>query len=209
MARHTPDAGQEPVVITVADALDEETARQVGERVLGLVPRQRVVIDLTAITGFDSDGASRLFELQERIGSDRVAVVGLRQAAARMLGVDATGGAALAHVTATIGGTWRMQASREVAVLSPLDSSPENPTDSLAAALSSALATDAAIVVVELGWVRRLTTGTADVLVRASATATASGQELVLKVTPDVAWQLRMCSLGATTHVAEEPADTL
>jgi len=187
-------------VIAVVDALDARTAEQIAADVRAL-PRQRVVIDLTAIPAFDSNGAGRLFELQEELGSKRVAIVGMRQAATRMLGDSA--GEPPRPETALIG-AWRVQRSHDVAIVAP--ASPAALVDStLGAALRAALRYDTAIVVLDLDFLTVHEPSLVDAIETASVSAADSGQELVVKARPVAARILRMASLGATTYVAEEP----
>src|SRR4051795_11275982 len=85
-AKHarTPDA----VIMSVTQPLTRQTARELARAVERVDRNAPVVIDLTAIPGFDSDGAEALLALQASRGADRVSIVGLRQATARLVGPD-------------------------------------------------------------------------------------------------------------------------
>src|SRR5882757_8796257 len=83
------DPGREPlpaVVLAVTEPLTGATADRLSGEVERLDRRTAVVIDLTAIPSFDSEGTAGLAGLQDRRGSDHVTIVGLRQAAARLTG---------------------------------------------------------------------------------------------------------------------------
>src|SRR4051812_35765200 len=76
----------DPVVLAVTSSLTGKLAGSLAMQVERLSADNAVVIDLTAIPGFDSDGASTLAALQERHGDAQVSIVGFRQAAARLTG---------------------------------------------------------------------------------------------------------------------------
>src|SRR3954452_15631137 len=78
----------EPMVLAVTSPLTRETAAELVHQVRGATDRSRVIIDLTGIAAFDSDGAEAIAGLQEQIGPGRLTVVGFRQAAERLLGSD-------------------------------------------------------------------------------------------------------------------------
>src|SRR3954454_7665330 len=75
-----------PVVLAVTEALTGAAAERLSGEVERLDPRTPVVIDVTGIPSFASDGAGSLVGLQDRRGIEQVTIVGLRQAAARLTG---------------------------------------------------------------------------------------------------------------------------
>src|SRR4051812_44471559 len=77
-----------PVVLAVTEPLTAATADVVAGQVGRLAPETPVVIDLTGIPSFDSDGAATISGLQDREGGRPVTIVGLRQAAARLTGAS-------------------------------------------------------------------------------------------------------------------------
>src|SRR5881397_75942 len=79
-----------PVVLALTEPLTGATAARLSGQVARLDPQIPVVIDLTGIPSFDSEGTESLAGLQERHGVDHVTIVGLRQAAARLTGAAAT-----------------------------------------------------------------------------------------------------------------------
>src|SRR4051794_10633488 len=85
-AKHarTPDA----VIMSVTQPLTRRTARELVRAVERVDRAAPIVIDLTAIPGFDTDGAEALLALQASHGADRVSIVGLRQATARLVGPE-------------------------------------------------------------------------------------------------------------------------
>src|SRR5689334_13424088 len=86
--RATPAAHRaaDPVVLSVTDALTRQTATELARRLERLEPSAPVVIDLTAIPAFDSDGAAELMHLQESHRDRRLSIVGFRQATDRLVG---------------------------------------------------------------------------------------------------------------------------
>src|SRR5207302_1366648 len=75
--RPAPD----PIVLPVDHVLTRVAAADLTGLVDRLPTDARVVIDLTGIAGFDTDGATDLLNLQDRVGHDRLTIVGFRQAA--------------------------------------------------------------------------------------------------------------------------------
>jgi anti-anti-sigma regulatory factor len=210
-----PRAAAEPVVLPIDRVLTRTVAADLTgqiDRLAGDVP---VVIDLTGIAGFDSDGATELLDLQERVGRDRLTIVGFRQAAARLVGSDTVDVPTLATVAPVASAEpvasvaadrgWVVRRLRNLAVVQPSDGDLLS-TDDLEPVLTTAIAEDVAIVVVDL----RNTTGLSPLglqaLTFASSSAAVRGQELlVVNVDSGAAEALRRSGLSATTYVAPEP----
>src|SRR5947209_2143731 len=133
-------APMSPVVLSVTEPLTADTADRLGGQVDRLDPQTPVVIDLTGIPSFDSEGAEALVGLQERHGREHVTIVGLRQAAARLTGV-----APPPAVTST-GGGWTVRRLHNLAVVQTDDPAASS-TDTLEAPLTEAVEEDVAIVV--------------------------------------------------------------
>jgi anti-anti-sigma regulatory factor len=201
--RHTaPIAVADPVVLPVTRALNRETALDVVEQVdrLGGVP---VVIDLTGIPSFDSDGAEMLLGLQESQGLSRVSIVGFRQASARLMGTGAPAATTTAAVSIDAG--WVIRRLRNLVVVQATDGEILS-TDDLESTLVSALGQDAAIVVVDLRNTLELTVAGLQAIAFASSSAALRGQELlIVNVTAEGAEMLRGAGLSATTYVSPEP----
>jgi anti-anti-sigma regulatory factor len=183
----------EPVVLAVTEPLTGAAAERLSGEVERLDPRTPVVIDLTGIPSFDSEGAASLVGLQDRRGGDQVTIVGLRQAAARL-----TGAAPATTQTATEAG-WTIRRLRNLAVVQAL---PGATADALETSLADAVEQDVAIVVCDLRGVE-LTDPGAAALAFASGAAAVRGQELlVVNVSADDVGRLRGLGLSATTYVA-------
>jgi anti-anti-sigma regulatory factor len=202
--RTAPD----PVVVL---PVDHVLSRVVADDLTGQVERlpadTRVVIDLTAIAGFDTDGATVLLDLQDRIGADRLTIVGFRQAAARLVGSDTVESVAAAAAAPTPPEEhgWVIRRLRNLAVVQPADGDVLS-TDDLEPVLTRALAEEVAIVVVDLRHTTELTPAGLHALTFASSTAAVRGQEmLVVNVDTVAADALRRAGLSATTYVAPEP----
>jgi anti-anti-sigma regulatory factor len=193
---------REPQILTVTEPVTRDTATELVARVDRLAVSTPVVIDLTAIPDFDTDGAAALVGLQESYGPERVTIVGLRQATARLIGIDDQM-AAHAPEQRTASG-WVVREMRAIAVVQTMDDLQRN-TDDLEPVLDQALATGAAIVVVDL---RRATVTRPglEAIAFASSTAALRGQELlVVNVDAAMGERLRHAGLSATTYVAPEP----
>ena len=78
----------EPVVLPVDHVLTKVVASDLIGQVDRLPTDAHVVIDLTGIAGFDTDGATDLLDLQDRVGVDRMTIIGFRQAAAKRSEID-------------------------------------------------------------------------------------------------------------------------
>jgi anti-anti-sigma regulatory factor len=201
--RTAPDPA---VVLPVDHVLSRVVADDLTGQVERLPAGARVVIDLTAIAGFDTDGATVLLDLQDRVGAERLTIVGFRQAAARLVGSDAVEPApARAAPKAPEEHGWVIRRLRNLAVVQPADGDILS-TDDLEPVLAHALAEEVAIVVVDLRHTTELTPAGLHALTFASSTAAVRGQEmLVVNVDTVAADALRRAGLSATTYVAPEP----
>jgi anti-anti-sigma regulatory factor len=196
-AASVPAAAPPPVVLAVSEPLTADTAERLGGQVARIDPQTPVVIDLTGIPSFDSEGAASLVGLQERHGRDHVTIVGLRQAAARLTGAGGQG------AETTSGGGWTVRRLHNLAVVQTDEQSPAS-ADTLDAPLTEAVEQDVAIVVCDLRGVELSDAGAA-ALADASGAAAVRGQELlVVNVTADDVARLRRLGLSATTYVAPE-----
>ena len=193
---------RDAVIMAVTQALTRQTALELAREVERVDQDAPVVIDLTAIPGFDSDGAEALLALQASQGADRVSIVGLRQATARLVGPEDPAPAP----SAPVGTGWALRRLRNLVVVQPVD-----PTEPSSAGLSDAVGaastdTAAAILVVDLRGLPLLPADVLEAVAFASSTAALRGQELlVVNVTAEVAETLRVAGLSATTYVAPEP----
>ena len=193
---------RQPLVLTVTDPVTRETASELVARVDRLASTDRVVIDLTAIPDFDTEGAAALVGLQESYGPQRVTIVGLRQATARLVGIDELTVVGTPGQRADQG--WVVRRLRAIAVVQAIGER-RSTTDDLEPALDEALATGSGIVVVDLRG-SELTRPGMDAIAFASSTAAVNGQELlVVNVDAQAGERLRHAGLSATTFVAPEP----
>ena len=184
-----------PVVLSVTEPLTADAAVRLSGQVDRLDPRTPVVIDLTGIPSFDSEGTATLAGLQERHGADHVTIVGLRQAAARL-----TGAAPVQTQTISDRG-WTVRRLRNLAVVQSASEEPAS-ADVLEKPLGEAVEQDVAIVVCDLRGVELTDLGAA-ALAFASGAAAVRGQELlVVNVGAEDAGRLRRLGLSATTYVA-------
>lgn len=192
----------DPVVLTLTHPLTHETAEDVAAQVARLSPTAHVVIDLTAIPAFDTDGADVLLDLQESMGADRLSIVGFRQAAARLVGSEDTPPAD--RPPAGEGG-WQVRRMRNLAVVQVREGVPADPHD-LEEVLTAALGEEVGIVVLDLRPVPALGSEAVTAIAFASSTAALRGQEmLVVNVSAEVADRLRRAGMSATTYIAPEP----
>src|SRR4051812_24058797 len=193
---------REAVVMAVTQPLTRQTAQELARRVEGVDREASVVIDLTAIPGFDSEGADALLALQASHGADRVSIVGLRQATARLVGPEEP--APVATVPAN--GGWALRRLRNLVVVQPLDTTTPTPENLSEAVAEASTDTTAAIIVVDLRGLTLLPAEVVESIAFASSTAALRGQELlVVNVAAEVAESLRVAGLSATTYVAPEP----
>jgi anti-anti-sigma regulatory factor len=188
-----------PVVLTVTRALTRDVARQLAADVDRAREHGPVVVDVSAVPGFDSEGAETLAGMQADAGSRQLRIVGMHQAAARLTGAlldppvqsePAPGQQLLV--------TWL----RRTAVVHPTPGAPVT-----AAALSDVLAGvmchDVAIVVVDLGEAGDMQEAVVGALAEASGEAAVRQRELlIVNVSVDVADRLHRSGLSATTFVA-------
>ena len=204
----TLPAASDPIVLPVDHMLTRVVAADLTGQVERLPAAAHVVIDLTGIAGFDTDGATDLLDLQDRVGHDRLTIVGFRQAAARLVGaeaIDVAPAPAPAPTAPTAEHGWVIRRLRNLAVVQPADGDVLS-TDDLEPALTRALAQEVAIVVVDLRNTTELTTAGLHALTFASSAAAVRGQEmLIVNVEAAAADALRRAGLSATTYVAPEP----
>src|SRR3954452_7048040 len=100
-----------PVVLAVTEALTRAAAERLSGEVDRMDPGTPIVIDVTSIPSFDSEGTASLAGLQERRGNEHVTIVGLRQAAARLTG------AMPASTETAIEAAWTVRRLRNLAVV--------------------------------------------------------------------------------------------
>lgn len=188
------------MVLSVTTPLNLDTSNDLARRLEHLPARTSVIIDLTDIPAFDSDGADALFRLQESAGDGRLSIVGFRQATERLVGV--------AGIDLTVGidcSTWSMRRLRNLVVVQPTEPAAGG-VAGLEEVVAEAVETDAAIVVLDLKGVLDLTASAVDAIAFTSSAAALRGKELlVVNVSPEVAETLRVSALSATTYVAPEP----
>jgi len=190
----------EAVVVSVTSPLNRETALDLARQLEQMPPHAPLIIDLTAIPAFDTDGADALFGLQESAGAGRLSIVGFRQATERLVGVLDTD-----IVAAPVTTTWSMRRLRNLVVVQTAQASGDG-LGELEDVVADAVLTDAAIVVVDLKGVLDLSASALDAIAFTSSTAAVRGKELlVVNVCPEVAEALRTSALSATTYVAPEP----
>jgi anti-anti-sigma regulatory factor len=193
---------RDAVIMAVTQSLTRQTAQELAREVDRVDRDAPVVIDLTAIPGFDSDGADALLALQVARGADRLSIVGLRQATTRLVGPDER---APADVSAASDG-WALRRLRNLVVVQPTDASVPTPAGLSDAVAAASADTAAAIIVVDLRGLALLPAEVVESIAFASSTAALRGQELlVVNVDLEVAETLRISGLSATTYVAPEP----
>jgi anti-anti-sigma regulatory factor len=200
--QETATAVREPLIL----AIDEAVTRDSADGIVALLGRMAVansvIIDLTAIPEFDSDGAAALLSLQERLGPDRLTIVGFRQATARLLGSDDVD--APPPVVEPAGSPWVVRRLRAIAVVQAADDRPAN-IDALEPALTSAIEEAVGIVVLDLRGLRMSRQGVQTIAFASSAAALRGQELLVVNVDADTGERLRRAGLSATTYVAPEP----
>ena len=193
----------EPLVVAVTEPVTRDNAASLVLRVERIAAGGRVVVDLTGIPAFDTEGAAALVGLQEQLGADRVSIVGFRQAAARLVGSEEPA-ATPTPISRAPDGTWLVRRLRAIAVVQTVEEDATT-AESFGTAVSDAMGTPAAIVVIDLrGAV--LTPAGVDAIAFASGAAAVRGQELlVVNVNDEAAQRLRGVGLSATTFVAPAP----
>jgi anti-anti-sigma regulatory factor len=203
-AHPTATKDPEPLVLTVTEPVTRATAAGLVARVGRIAAGNPVVIDLTAIPEFDSDGAAAIIGLQESYGADRVTVIGFRQATARLVGSDDPMLVTPEPLQPAQQSGWVVRRLRAIAVVQAEGNVPPS-TDQLEPVLASALASRAGIVVLDLRGVQLSRVGL-QAIAFASSTAALNGQEmLVVNVDSHMGERLRRAGLSSTTYVAPEP----
>ena len=200
---------RDPLVLAITEPVTRETAPALVARVNRVAAGNRVVVDLSAIPEFDSEGAAALVGLQESLGPERLTILGFRQATARLVGADlGTDIDPDPEPVPPVGaaqGAWVLRRLHAIAVIQA-DDGPVS-TDGLEPLLHDAMADEAGIVVVDLRNAE-LTRSGIDVIAFASSSAALRGQELlVVNVDAATGEELRRAGLSATTYVAPEPLD--
>lgn len=200
---HAPAVGErQPLVLTVTEPLTRETAPDLVAKVDRIATSSRIVIDLTAIPDFDSDGAAAIVGLQESYGADRLTVVGMRQATSRIIGVDDLAVISAAALDSDTG--WAVRKLRAISVVQAEDDRHVS-TDDLEPVLESAIATGADIVVVDLRGAELTAAGLQAIAFASSEAALSSQELLVVNVDTLSGERLRRAGLSGTTYVAPEP----
>ena len=203
-AKHA-QTSEDAVVVAVTSPLNRDTALELRRQIDLVSPHAEVVIDLTAIPGFDSDGADALFEMQAAHTDRRISIVGFRQATARLMGPDAAVSTPDPLVAPEQSG-WAVRRLRNLVVVQAADSSAAS-VDGLEDTITAVTAdADAAIIVIDLRGVLDLPASSVEAIAFASSTAALRGQELlVVNVHAGGVEALRAAGLSATTFVAPEP----
>lgn len=192
-------------VLALTKVLNRQAAEEVVAQVQLIDERTPIVVDLTAVPAFDSDGILVLSDLQDQLGGERLTMVGLRQASARLMNVM-PGGDAPTPVT---GATSQLPITRlhHTTVVHPLG---DVVAADLETALSLCMADDVAIVVADFREAGALDGSVIEVLAFASSEAAVRGCELlVVNVSAADLAALKRCGLSATTFVAagDQPED--
>src|SRR3954453_4337991 len=192
-------SSRDPLVLAITDPLTRDTAALLVAQVNKVAEDNRVVVDLTEIPAFDSDGAAALVGLQESLRPDRLTILGFRRATARLVGADIdTGGDEVPERPAPRG-EWALRRLRAISVIQTKGEGPVS-TDGLEPLLHTALGEDVGIVVVDLRNAELTRTGI-DVIAFASSSAALRGQELlVVNVDAATGEELRRAGLSATTY---------
>lgn len=196
----SPTPTDQPKVISLVDGLTRQTVEDLAADIEATDADRPVVIDLAAIRFFDSDGTDRLGALEVEFGQ-RVSIVGLRQATARLMELPGS------HPAATAADTDMLPITRlhSTAVLRGRAGRPVQ-ADALQRSLDDAFADDVAIVVVDFRDAPDLQPGAVDVLTFASSRAALGGRELlIVNVSATAAQRLRDAGLSATTYLAPTP----
>jgi anti-anti-sigma regulatory factor len=191
----------DPVIVSVTSPLNRQTALELARRLDRLEPTAPVVIDLTGIPSFDTDGAEAVLHLQESAVGRQVSIVGFRQATDRLVGATLVEQA----TPAPPDGGWVQRQLRNLVVVQPVDDTTAH-VNGLDAAIAAAAGTDSAIIVVDLRGVPALDRAAVETIAFASSAAAVRGQEmLVVNVAEVTADALRAAGLSATTYVAPQP----
>lgn len=192
----------EPLVLTVTRALTRDVARQLEADVDRAYRRAPVVIDVSAVPAFDSEGAEALAGLQDQFGPQRLRVVGMHQAAARLTG------AALdepVDVPPIRGEELVVTQLHRTSIVHPKPGSTVTAAD-IERALTAAMVPDVGIVVIDLREAGAIHPSVVAALAEASSEVAVRGRELlIVNVTADMAERLHRSGLSATTFVAPQP----
>lgn len=190
----TPDETPPDRVLAVTQPLTATTVEQVAADVATAASGEHVTVDLTDIPSFDSDGAGLIADLVQRLGPERVSIVGLGQAAARLTGAGELDQPPADPMVVTRLHRTMVVRARPGAALRGRE---------LTQALTRA--SDAAIVVVDLLGAAVHPSAIASLLYASSEAAVAGRELLVVNVSPEDAERLRRSGLSATTYVAPAP----
>lgn len=187
----------EPVVITLNEPLTPTAVRRLQSVVQGVSGERTVIIDMTTVPGFDSQGVLDLQALQDDVGTSRLVMVGLRQAAARLFGL------ALVAVPEKADPTEATSIEAPIPGMVLVDIKPSSSGLDMHAAMQSAIARDIAIVIVDLRSVETASMETLTAITAASRASAVQGQELVfVNVAAEVMERLDRMDLAATTYFA-------
>ena len=186
----------EPMVLTLTEPLTERSVSALTEVVEHADAGRTVIVDITGISDFDSQGMSALLGLQDSLGRDRVLVVGVREAVARLVAVEDL-------VDPSVDAPTRHPQLRTGLVMVSPDAT--TTSNDLLAALEAAVDQGTTLVVVEMAATRAPTRDTLRVLVRGAEHAARRGQHLILLHVADaIATPLTQMGLPATTHVLRQ-----
>lgn len=191
-------ADVDPLVITMTESLTLEAVRAIADRIRQVATSRRVILDVTGVPSFDSDGTGELMALQAEVGPDRFVVVGLREASARLVGSGELG--LEPQPPLEVAASIRLRRLPGL-VMVAFDAEPT--PGALENAVDVAIAEDAAIVVVDMQPLPDPAPALVDVLEFASSKAAMHGQELVLlNVSKQAELSLRTAGLAPTTYLA-------
>jgi anti-anti-sigma regulatory factor len=194
---------EEPAIITLTGPLTQQAVSRLGALIAGGTPSRTVIVDVSDISDFDSRGTSALLALQELAGADRVVVVGVREAAARLLAIDDLLPAPAAEATSTddTSSSGRPRLMPGLMMVSPDDAAT---AEALEATLDAGLDRGISIVVADIAGYPTMPADVVQALVSAGHKAERRGQELVLvNASPAAATALAGANLGSTTHIAK------
>jgi anti-anti-sigma regulatory factor len=195
--RQPAAADSDALVILLTESLTLESVRLMADRVRRVAATRRVVMDVTGVPSFDSEGTGELLTLQAEVGADRLVVIGLREASARLVG---SADLSLEHTPVDLAGSIRLRKLPGL-VMVAFDEAPT--AGALEQAVDAAIAADDAIVVVDMAALPDPLPALVDVLGFASSKAAIHGQELVLlNVSTGAEVALRQIGLAPTTYLA-------
>lgn len=191
---------EEPVVITLTGPLTQQAVARLGALIVDGPPTKTVIVDVSDISDFDSAGTAALLALQELAGSGRVLVVGVREAAARLLAIEDLLPTPTPATAAEAGAAARPQLMPGLMMVTPSEGAT---AAVLHQTLTAALDRGISIVVADLGGYPSMVAEALGAVQMAGRRAEHQGQELVLvNVSPTVAAGLAALGLGTTTHIA-------